>query len=52
MSAEELERAEGWFRRYGDGVVLGARVVPLARSIISIPAGAVFLVLRHRRGKG
>ena len=34
-----LERAESWFRRYGDWVVLGARVVPVARSIVSIPAG-------------
>jgi membrane protein DedA with SNARE-associated domain len=34
-----LDRAEGWFRKYGDAVVLGARVIPLARSIVSIPAG-------------
>ena len=33
------ERAEGWFARYGDAVVLGARVVPFARSVVSIPAG-------------
>ena len=38
VSAKELERAEGWFRRYGDWVVLGARVVPFARSVVSIPA--------------
>lgn len=41
VSAKELERAEGWFRRYGDWVVLGARIVPLARSIVSIPAGTM-----------
>ena len=45
VSAEELERAEGWFRRYGDWVVLGARVVPLARSIVSIPAGTMTMPL-------
>ncbi|MDQ4129248.1 MAG: DedA family protein [Actinomycetota bacterium] len=45
VSAEELERAEGWFRRYGDWVVLGARVVPLARSIVSIPAGTMKMPL-------
>ncbi len=45
VSAKELERAEGWFRRYGDWVVLGARVVPLARSIVSIPAGTVQMPL-------
>ena len=32
-------RAEGWFARYGDLVVLGARVVPFARSVVSIPGG-------------
>ncbi len=45
VSAEELERAEGWFRRYGDWVVLGARVVPLAWSIVSIPAGTMKMPL-------
>ncbi len=45
VSAEELERAEGWFRRYGDWVVLGARVVPFARSIVSIPAGTMKMPL-------
>lgn len=39
VDAAALDRAEGWFRRYGDAVVLGARIVPLARSIVSIPAG-------------
>ncbi len=36
-----LRTAEGWFRQYGDWVVLGARVVPVARSIVSIPAGTM-----------
>ena len=45
VSAKELQRAEGWFRRYGDWVVLGARVVPLARSIVSIPAGTMKMPL-------
>ncbi|MGH3145407.1 MAG: DedA family protein [Rubrobacter sp.] len=45
VSAKELERAEGWFRSYGDWVVLGARVVPLARSIVSIPAGTMKMPL-------
>ena len=39
VSAEDLDRAEGWFARYADAVVLGARVVPFARSVGSIPAG-------------
>lgn len=36
-----LKEAEGWFQRYGDWVVLFARVVPVARSIVSIPAGTM-----------
>jgi membrane protein DedA with SNARE-associated domain len=36
-----LERAERWFRRWGDWVVLFARVVPLARSVVSVPAGTM-----------
>jgi membrane protein DedA with SNARE-associated domain len=39
VKAEELDRVEGWFRRYGDVVVLVCRVIPLARSVVSIPAG-------------
>ena len=45
VSPEGLERAEGWFRRYGDWVVLFARVVPLARSVVSIPAGTMKMPL-------
>ena len=41
VSEEGLDRAEGWFRRYGDWVVLFARVVPFARSVVSIPAGTM-----------
>lgn len=41
VSEEGLKQAEGWFRRYGDWVVLFARVVPVARSIVSIPAGTM-----------
>jgi membrane protein DedA with SNARE-associated domain len=39
VDEQGLRNAEGWFRRYGDWVVLVARVVPVARSIVSIPAG-------------
>lgn len=37
----ELHRAEHWFDRWGDWVVLGARMVPGARSVVSIPAGTM-----------
>jgi len=39
VSHADLDRAEAWFERWGDSVVLGARMVPLARSVVSIPAG-------------
>lgn len=45
VDAEGLDRADGWFRRYGDWVVLFARVVPVARSIVSIPAGTMKMSL-------
>ncbi|MDW5593977.1 DedA family protein [Conexibacter stalactiti] len=39
VSAADLDRAEDWFDRWGDWVVLVARVIPIARSLVSIPAG-------------
>lgn len=41
----DVRRAEGWFDRWGDWVVLGARVVPLARSVVSAPAGMMRMSL-------
>jgi len=35
----ELETGEKWFRRYGDQIVLGSRVLPAVRTFISLPAG-------------
>ena len=45
VDEDSLDRAEGWFRHYGDVLVLFARVVPLARSIVSIPAGTAKMPL-------
>ncbi len=45
VSQEGLGLAEGWFRRYGDWVVLFARVVPLVRSVVSVPAGTMKMPL-------
>lgn len=45
VAPADLDRAEGWFDRHGDRVVLGARVVPLARSVVSIPAGMMRMPL-------
>lgn len=41
----DLDRAEGWFEKCGDLIVFFARMVPLARSIVSIPAGAARMPL-------
>lgn len=45
VDAPSLDRAESWFLRYGDWVVLVARIIPLARSIVSIPAGTMRMSL-------
>ena len=45
VDEDRLDRAEGWFRHYGDVLVLFARVVPIARSIVSIPAGTAKMPL-------
>lgn len=39
VDEDDLERAEAWFHRRGELSVLYLRVVPLVRTIISIPAG-------------
>jgi membrane protein DedA with SNARE-associated domain len=39
VDEERLERAEAWFVRRGPWVVLFARCVPGARSLVSLPAG-------------
>lgn len=35
----DLERAESWFDRHGRAAVLTGRVIPVVRSLISVPAG-------------
>ena len=39
VSPEQLDRADHWFDRYGPWMVLFGRLVPGARSIVSVPAG-------------
>jgi membrane protein DedA with SNARE-associated domain len=45
ITPEKLDRADAWFARYGDVSVLLARVVPVVRSFISVPAGVVRMPL-------
>jgi membrane protein DedA with SNARE-associated domain len=39
VKERDLDKADGWFDRHGGWVVLGGRLVPGARSLVSIPAG-------------
>jgi membrane protein DedA with SNARE-associated domain len=39
VSETDLERASDWFRRWGESSVFWGRLLPVLRSIISIPAG-------------
>lgn len=51
ISATDLQNGEDWFNKHGEKSVFFARVVPIVRSIISVPAGFIkmsmikFLVL-------
>lgn len=39
IRAHELDRAERWFQRHGDGAVFFGRLLPGIRTFISLPAG-------------
>ncbi|GAA3079293.1 hypothetical protein GCM10017562_55160 [Streptomyces roseofulvus] len=39
VKVADLERTEAWFRRHGTKAVLLGRMVPIFRSLISVPAG-------------
>lgn len=39
FNADEIDVAVGWFRRFGPVVVLFGRLIPLIRTLISVPAG-------------
>jgi len=39
ISLADLEKAEKWFEKYGVWTVLIFRVIPLGRTVISVPAG-------------
>ena len=41
----DLERAEGWFDRHGGLAVLIGRLVPVVRSLVSVPAGVEHMPL-------
>ncbi len=39
LSEEDFDRALDWFNRYGESVIFFGRMVPIVRSLVSIPAG-------------
>ncbi len=45
ISEEELELTEKWLHKYNDLIVLGSRVLPGVRTVISLPCGIARLPL-------
>ena len=41
IQEDDIEKAEGWFKKYGVWTVLIFRLVPLGRTVISVPAGFI-----------
>ena len=41
ISGEKVEKAEAWVRQYGGAAIFFARLLPVVRHLISIPAGIV-----------
>jgi membrane protein DedA with SNARE-associated domain len=39
MGPSQIQRADRWFRRYGEPIVLFGRLIPLLRAFVSLPAG-------------
>lgn len=39
VTRRDLERGDRWFRRYGDLAVFVARLLPVVRTFVSLPAG-------------
>lgn len=39
LSEDDYDKALTWFGRYGEGVIFFGRMVPIVRSLVSIPAG-------------
>jgi membrane protein DedA with SNARE-associated domain len=39
LTEDDFDKALAWFNRYGQGVIFFGRMVPIVRSLVSIPAG-------------
>lgn len=40
LSHRDLDSAERWFHKYGPYSIIVARIIPVVRSVVSLPAGA------------
>ncbi|MCA1840466.1 MAG: DedA family protein [Actinomycetota bacterium] len=47
IKPHDIERSEAWFTRYGTGAVFFSRLVPVARTFISLPAGIAKMPIRR-----
>ena len=47
LRPHEVDRAHEWFERHGEAAVFWARLVPLARAFISLPAGVARMPFRR-----
>lgn len=47
LTPDDLTRAETWFDRYGSIAVFTGRLVPIIRSLVSVPAGYRRMPLGH-----
>lgn len=47
VTAADIRHASDWFAKHGHAAVLGGRLVPAIRSIISVPAGVAGMPLRQ-----
>lgn len=45
LEVDDVDRAEDWFERHGGRAVLIGRVIPVVRSLVSIPAGVAHMGL-------
>jgi membrane protein DedA with SNARE-associated domain len=45
VSKARLQQTEGWFERYGDATVFLARMLPIVRTFVSLPAGVAKMPL-------
>ena len=45
LTDKDLDRAEGWFARFGESAVFFGRFIPLVRSFVSVAAGLAEMAL-------